>query len=756
MAVNLSPIWGAGAQLFDNSGNVLSGGKIYTYAAGTTTPATTYTSSSGITANSNPIILNSAGRVPYEIWLSDTVAYKFVLKDSNDTLIATYDNLVGINSNFIAYTAQQEIQTATAGQTVFNLATIQYQPATNNLSVFVDGVNQYGPGAQYAYVETDSDTVTFVSGLHVGASVKFTTASPVASAVTNAADVAYDPPFTGSVGTNVEAKLAQYMSVKDFGADSTGVASCSTAFSDADLSGALNLTIPAGTYLVSTDVTFTLPVTMDAGAILDIPTGVTVTFNGGFYAGVYKTFNCTGTGAVVFNQQNLTVGYPEWWGAEANLGVDSYAAIMACLTACRTTQLSGGTYGVSDTVKMINGNQTLRGVGEQYWATEGYTRLLVTSGSLNTLQVGPDSAPASIGLYPRGFVVENLYLGRTIAPVISSACVSILCKYSVGCNLNNVKATESIYSFEFVATVGLVATRCQANRSAAGTGAGTDIWYGYYINGLISVGFAGGNASIYLNYCTAGCNIVALQTANSVGFYINGAFSDTYLESPETSQCNIGITVEGNASASLVASNTDLMIKNPIIDQFGTWGIYLHNINKFGSAIINSGYYGASTTATIGLYINDCLGAVTVEGGQFVLIGALSLTAGIGIVNSNGVVLNRPQMLDCVNYAVSMSGSKNCDIRPLVKNYQNNITAAVELLANCSHNYVAPDLYGAANLAQQGVQLVGTTNTYNEINCTLINPAVLSTGSTGKLTINSVPVTTTGLSGTNLVSGVML
>ena len=177
MAVNLSPIWGAGAQLFDNSGNVLSGGKIYTYAAGTTTPATTYTSSSGITANSNPIILNSAGRVPYEIWLTDGVVYKFVLKDSNDTLIATYDNLSGINSNFVAYTGQQEIQTATAGQTVFNLTTMQYQPGTNNLSVFVDGVNQYGPNAQYAFVETNSTTVTFTSGLHVGALVKFTTSS---------------------------------------------------------------------------------------------------------------------------------------------------------------------------------------------------------------------------------------------------------------------------------------------------------------------------------------------------------------------------------------------------------------------------------------------------------------------------------------------------------------------------------------------------------------------------------------------------
>lgn len=192
MAVNLSPIWGAGAQLLDNSGNVLSGGKIYTYAAGTTTQVTTFTDGSGTTAHSNPIVLNSAGRVPYEIWLTDGQNYKFVLKDSNDVLIGTWDNLSGINSNFVAYTNQQEIRTATAGQTVFNLTTMQYLPGTGNLSVFVDGVNQYGPGAQYAYEETDSNTVTFASGLHVGALVKFTTSSAqssfpfVASSVTTA------------------------------------------------------------------------------------------------------------------------------------------------------------------------------------------------------------------------------------------------------------------------------------------------------------------------------------------------------------------------------------------------------------------------------------------------------------------------------------------------------------------------------------------------------------------------------------------
>jgi parallel beta-helix repeat protein len=236
MAVNLSPYGGVGAQFLDNSGNVLTGGKIFTYAAGTTTPQITYTTSVGDIPHSNPIILDASGRVPSggEIWLIDGLGYKFILRDANDVLIATYDNVTGINSNFVAFTNQQEIQTATAGQTVFNLATITYQPATNSLTVFVDGVNQYGPGAQYAYLETDSDTVTFVNGLHVGASVKFTTSQLNSSASqSDAFQVSYTPPFTGSVGTNVGDKLAQTVNVLDFGADPTSLTDSSIAFDNA-------------------------------------------------------------------------------------------------------------------------------------------------------------------------------------------------------------------------------------------------------------------------------------------------------------------------------------------------------------------------------------------------------------------------------------------------------------------------------------------------------------------------------------------
>jgi len=64
MTVSISLFAGIGAQFFTNDGVPLSGGLIYSYEAGTTTPKTTYTSSLGTIAQPNPIILNSAGRVP--------------------------------------------------------------------------------------------------------------------------------------------------------------------------------------------------------------------------------------------------------------------------------------------------------------------------------------------------------------------------------------------------------------------------------------------------------------------------------------------------------------------------------------------------------------------------------------------------------------------------------------------------------------------------------------------------------------------
>jgi len=95
MAVNLSPI-GNGFQFFDNNGLPLNAGLLYTYQAGSVTPQTTFTDSSGLIANTNPIVLGTDGRPPSTIWLTDGFFYKFVLEDANSVVIQDYDNLYGI------------------------------------------------------------------------------------------------------------------------------------------------------------------------------------------------------------------------------------------------------------------------------------------------------------------------------------------------------------------------------------------------------------------------------------------------------------------------------------------------------------------------------------------------------------------------------------------------------------------------------------------------------------------------------------
>jgi len=85
----LSPI--PKQQFFDANGQPLVGGKIYTYAAGTTTPITTYVDSAGVTTNTNPIILDSRGMA--NIWLLSTAVYKYAVFDALDVPIFTTDNI---------------------------------------------------------------------------------------------------------------------------------------------------------------------------------------------------------------------------------------------------------------------------------------------------------------------------------------------------------------------------------------------------------------------------------------------------------------------------------------------------------------------------------------------------------------------------------------------------------------------------------------------------------------------------------------
>jgi len=155
MTVYLSPFAGAGAQFFTDDGSVLSGGFIYTFAAGSTTPLTTYTSISGLTPNTNPIVLDSGGRLPEDMWLIEGQRYRFVLRDSCGIQIGEYDDIPGINdvtTGTIPWSIITGKPTTVAGYGITNALTTTAAAAT------------YAPIASPTFTGTplipDNDTVS--------------------------------------------------------------------------------------------------------------------------------------------------------------------------------------------------------------------------------------------------------------------------------------------------------------------------------------------------------------------------------------------------------------------------------------------------------------------------------------------------------------------------------------------------------------------------------------------------------------------
>ncbi|WP_175907930.1 hypothetical protein [Burkholderia seminalis] len=97
MAVYLSPVGNSGTPFLTLQGLLLAGGQIFTYQAGSTTPQATFTDPTQTVQNPNPIILNTAGLPPQQIWLLAGQRYKFIIEDAQGNTLQVIDNVSGIN-----------------------------------------------------------------------------------------------------------------------------------------------------------------------------------------------------------------------------------------------------------------------------------------------------------------------------------------------------------------------------------------------------------------------------------------------------------------------------------------------------------------------------------------------------------------------------------------------------------------------------------------------------------------------------------
>lgn len=132
----------------NTNGQALSGGKIYTYIAGTTTNKTTWSDFAETTPHANPIILDAYGRKQV---FADGL-YKFVVKDANDVTLYTFDNIYFANYNGVltyagATTGSPNAYVATLSPALLSLtdgAEITFVPNFTNTAAATLNVNSLG------------------------------------------------------------------------------------------------------------------------------------------------------------------------------------------------------------------------------------------------------------------------------------------------------------------------------------------------------------------------------------------------------------------------------------------------------------------------------------------------------------------------------------------------------------------------------------------------------------------------------------
>lgn len=165
-------------QFFDRNGNPLSGGRLWSYVAGTTTPLVTYSSSDGA-ANTNPVVLDTAGRA--SVWLSGAYSYKLILEDSTCAYRDIYGSCHGVQqwsvdsvTDYGALLAAGESGSMTLDGDVegaYNAATVvalqgiavsETDPTAGQVLKYSSGA--WTPGTVYDYIDftgTSSSLKTF-------------------------------------------------------------------------------------------------------------------------------------------------------------------------------------------------------------------------------------------------------------------------------------------------------------------------------------------------------------------------------------------------------------------------------------------------------------------------------------------------------------------------------------------------------------------------------------------------------------------
>ena len=538
-----------------------------------------------------------------------------------------------------------------------------------------------------------------------------------------ATGVSYTRADTGAATTTVQLRLQESVSVKDFGATGDGSTDDTTNIQEAINAAAAGqaIELPPGVYKVGS-LTFNGPVIFNGGQLDS--TG-TVTFKSPITAPLGRIFR---GGTYVFDC--VIVGYPEWWGGGTSesggpaTGVTNQAAIMACYIACHTTQLQVGTYLTSGTIYLETSGRTLRGAAN-YWRVSGYngTRIVILSASNDVIFLRTDTLSTDNTTYVRNVRIEYLELSRSSSTGAAALSVGLRTYKIIYCEFHKIRSSQHYRPYYISGNIASVWSECQAFGSVALKDP-TATYSGWYLDGSVSVGLAGGNASVTLNSCT-GSTGGSTQAAVRHAFHLTSRYVDTFLIQPEAVGIDIGIFVEGDLSEiSPTDGQQDVHIMMPILDAFRRTGILIKDQKSAGSIEINGGYCapaaGWESTITSCLDFVNTRGQISVSNFEC-YCNPLRVTPGLKIDSaSRGISITNLKVIRSKS-PVIIDGSYNF-VQVTSSSDDETGTDVVEVTGD--RNVISLGAWG--NVAAAFTNGVNVSGDRNEISVTRVDPAVVT------------------------------
>ena len=547
---------------------------------------------------------------------------------------------------------------------------------------------------------------------------------------------------------------------RQFGAKGDGVTDDHAAFVAAASYGPV--LVSPGTYAIAANAALTEFVEMQYGAILTPATGVTITFNGGFNAPINQCFsNATaGLGTIVFAVGTLSVGYPEWWGGlSSNGAVDAGPGAIACNVACPVTQFQQADYYSANTFKFQTQYREIAGHSKHWGAIGNSTRLIVESATLDAVQLGPNTNPGGgFNSFYNEIYLHDMSITRSTPvsgnSVVTTCPAGVRVQFTLYCRIFNVWSTEHSHAFLFSGNVNTKAQNCYGFRSSSGTNPTYDPASGFFYDGTINIGAAGGNASLYIQDCNMTVGGSPTLTF-SVGFWGYHGYTDTFIERLETAQTQYGEYLDGTSAGEY--GTQDFHSIGCVYDQCRIAGVYLTNGGAFTSSE-HIGLYTAltvSASAVASVVLNNQLGLNLFTGGT-VLGGLNNPDIGILIESSAGAFFKNTSIRDAYKPVV-VTGSSDFELDVKINNPDlGNNYDAINLSGTNTVGKITPSVQGGAGIFAHGVNLSGSANSRIEVNCTGIDPAAINSGAPNKLISNGTQITSVGaFNTTNYASGVI-